>query len=131
PVEEHNALLAKKRTVLIPVTIESDGKGKLLVSFPFCRPLVDEFKNMAGAQWLGNDKKTPIKAWRIDDSARNRFRMDVLRWQGMKDGKPVLGERNPYERYDLPFVQVPCPPREFDDGTGSKVTPYYGHQREG
>lgn len=126
PVEEVNGLLGK-RTILVPVNIESNGRGKLEVSFPYCPPLVDDFRNMGGAQWLGHDKKTPKKVWLIDDSARNQFRMDAMRWKGTKDGKPILGERNPYARYDLPIVSVPCEPRLFE----GKITPYYGHQQEG
>lgn len=129
PVEEVN--LAGKKTVLVPVDIQTEKLGKLSVAFPFCPPLVDEFRNMSGAQWMGHDKKNPRKVWVIDDNARNKFRMDAMRWKGTKDGKPILGETNPYARYDLPMVSVPCEPRMFDDGSGSRLTPYYGHQQEG
>lgn len=125
PVEEKG--LRGTKTVLIPVNIESDGKGKLEVSFPYCPPLVDDFKNMQGADWQGKKKVNPRKVWVIDDCARNKFRMDAMRWRGLKDGVPVLGEHNPYARYDLPLVPVPCPPREFE----GVVTPYYGHQQGG
>lgn len=127
PVTQYNKLLKKTQTVLIPVTLESDGKGKLAVSFPFCPPLVDDFKNMGGAQWLGHDKKNPRKIWLIDDSARNKFRMDTMRWQGTKGGIPILGDHDPYWRYELPIVSVPCEPRLFENN----LTPYYGHQQEG
>ena len=118
-----------KITVLVPVEITKEGE-KLAVQFPYCPPLVDDFRAMAGAQWQGFDKKNPRKLWLIDDVARNHFRMDAMRWLGTKkDGSPVLGSNNPYARYDLPMVDVSdvCGPRLY---RGEPAT-YYGHQPEG
>lgn len=115
-----------KTTLLVDVEMVREG-NKLAVSFPYCPPLVDEFRNMGGARWQGFDKKNPRKVWLIDDSGRNRFRMDYMRWLGTKDCKPVLGDRDPYARYSAPLIKVDCAPRRYR----GEVTPYYGHQPEG
>lgn len=129
PVKEK--ALSGERTVLVPVNIESDGKGKLVIQHAWCPPLQEEFKSMSGAQYHGYDKKNPRKLWTVDDNPRNKFRMDAMRWMGTKNGVPILGEHNPYARYDLPMVSVPCEPRMFDDGSGARIAPYYGHQQGG
>lgn len=116
--------------VLVPVDITSEMFGKerkLVIQHAWCPPLQAEFKVMAGAHYHGYDKKNPRKVWSISDNSRNKFRMDAMRWLGTKDGKPLLGDNNPYARYDLPMVQVPCNVRNYR----GVPTPYYGHQREG
>jgi len=118
-----------KLNVLIPVTITKEGDA-LALEYPFCRPLMESFKAMAGARWHGYDKKNPRKIWTIDDCPRNWFQMDAMRWLGRDaKGVPILGEKNPYARYDAPMVDVSayCGPRLYQ----GKLTTYYGHQPEG
>lgn len=120
-----------KINILVPVTLTPEENGtKLALEFPFCRPLLEDFKVMQGARWHGYDKKNPRKLWTIDNCPRNQFRMDSMRWMGVKpDGKHILGNTNPYARYDLPMVDVSafCGPRTY---RGESAT-YYGHQPEG
>lgn len=111
-------------SIVVPVTVEVEGK-KLALSFPWCPALSAEFKAM-GAEWQGY-KSPPRKVWTLDNNERTKFRFAAMRWMGTKDGKPVLGDHDPYARYDAPLVKVDCPPRKYR----GELTSYYGHQPEG
>lgn len=114
--------------VLVPVEFAVEDNGKTLaLSHAWCPPLQADFKAMGGAKWHGYDKPNPRKVWTIDNSDRNRFRMAAMRWLGTKDGKPVLGDYDPFARYSAPLIPVDCPPRMFQ----GELTPFYAHQPEG
>ena len=55
---------------LLPVDVRPKGKKIALVS-RYCKPLVDEFKCMTGAEWDG-------EAWVVTNNRRNWMQLEVL-----------------------------------------------------
>jgi hypothetical protein len=106
---------------MFPALMAVEGK-RLAFCFDWCPPLQAEIKSMQGARWEGYDKKNPRKVWTVENSQRNKFRLDALRYAGKNpDGTPVIpGTYDPYARWSTPLVDFNPTDR-----------PYYGHQPHG
>lgn len=103
----------------IPTIITKKGE-RLWLDTPFCKPLTDELKKcLAGMKWHGREDK-PIKKWSCYDNNHNWFQIEFL------EGK------NPYQRYDLPLINIPYevqPDGRYKISTGRERL-VYPHQHE-
>ena len=86
---------------------------RIFIQAPYNERLIAEFKAMSGAHWHGYDKEKPIKMWSVKNNTRNWFRFMYL-----------MGEGNPYARYDLPLDSII---KEINE---SKKRPLMDHQVE-
>lgn len=110
--------------VMVPVEMTLEG-NKIYFSFPYALELKDEIKAMDGASGRGFYATPKDPRWVVNNTPRNWFRIQSLRWGGYKGGKKENGPKyegtfDPYERYDRQLIDV-----NFDQ------RPYLAHQREG
>ena len=68
-----NCLFGKRS---VSVNIEAID-GKFILSFPYFKELIEEVKNMSGAEWHPDNK-----TWSVEANKRNMFTLDVLQNRG-------------------------------------------------
>lgn len=100
-----------KEKYKLELTLEERKNGRLYLSFPFNRTLIDEVKCLGGAKWHGFDED-PEKVWSIPKSTRNMFTLEYM--QG----------KNVYAIYDKPLIDV-----DFTQEDSKPQKPYT-HQRQ-
>jgi hypothetical protein len=88
---------------MIPAQVEVEGK-KIAISFPFCRPLVEEVKCMRGARWDPEEK-----LWRVTDCRRNWMQLESLQ----VDERGEFRVPAELRRYHAPDPVVIAPTREL------------------